>query len=1341
MKKYLKFLFPALAVILIVFTLAACGGETPEPVYHDVYFDLDGGEFHTNYVRVREGDFISVAGAPTKNGHTFAGWYLGDTAYSLVTPVTSSITVKAKWEKVFYTVTFDTDGGTAVDPVKVGYGEKITAPEVTKEYSVLDKWYNGGSIWDFENNTVTSNITLRASWKKEQVTVTFDKNYDASNKIYETTVAKGDRISAPNSSRYGYEVEGWYTEQGEKWDFNTPVTESMTLIANWQVASYEVTFDFGGQGNPDEQTVVPVAHGSYLTEPEIPTKNGYVFAGWYWDMEFSRTNLKNFNEQVYRSFTLYAKWVENKATEGVVYTVDVSGDFASVTGYTGTATDVVIASTYEGVPVKCISSYALQNKRIEFIYIPSSVTSIEEYAFSDCDLFSVTIGDNSALEAIGQYAFSNCDYLVRLSFGRDSSLREIGKQAFYYCKALSCLTLPSGVESVATDAFESCGAVTLFEWNGAYYIGTSENPYFYLFKAKNKEITEFSIHEDTRIIASRAFSGCSKITSITIPEGVRAIGVLAFENCSSVTEIHYNAKAAEDVETFSDLGAFKVGTKTGGATLYVGGNVTRIPANMFAYSGKITEVVFLNTQLGPDEFSTENVALKSIGNSAFRGCSYLTSFELTNGLEEIGESAFLGCVRLAYVLNKTHIASGFDVKVGSRDYGEVALHAMLVTDGGNSPIVKTEDGFVFFRYDKKYLISYEGTADSLILQRYYNGEAYVIREYAFANLTTEFSSVIIPEGITEIPTFCFMGTEIKSVTVSNTVKLIGSYAFSATHLEEIIFESGCTLEEIQEMAFNAVSLEKFVIPKSVKRLGNNIISYSGGSLTVTFEDGSEIEFVLSGTFQSCKDNNFTVDSYGGKYIGSASNPYLVLIGFTGSAPKSYTVADGARIIARESGSYSFNSIKELTLPASIIDVPYLSISSTPSITLNLADMAQLNRLVKSIAAHGGENRFILTGAKVINVGGEPLRNLVIEEGVTEIYAELFRGVESIETISLPSTLTKIGSNAFADCVNVKEITLPEGLSSADLSSMSGLENVYIASRNAYVKIHNTEVTLTVGKTVEILNGSFAGVVSVIFEEGAIVSEIGEAAFKDSQIKAITIPTTVEKIGKNAFSGSMIKEITIPGSIKTISEGAFYECGRLEKVIMSDGVEVIESNAFGKLAYNSDFTEITLPSTLLRIEANAFSAYSISESVRIANYIPSSCYFVAKGAFGNRVTGLDTAFYYGAWYYLDESGNLVWLQHSPENYTDEYDLYRKNVHITFVDEGGNAIAEAEVSLRIDGDEAAKTFTTDAAGNIRFNHDPKVETVIVIVACPEGYEIPTEPITFTGTENTVTLKAKV
>ena len=135
--------------------------------------------------------------------------------------------------------------------------------------------------------------------------------------------------------------------------------------------------------------------------------------------------------------------------------------------------------------------------------IPSSVTSIESFAFSSCSgLTSVTIP--SSVTSIGSGAFTNCYGLTSVTI--PSSVTSIGSDAFTHCSGLTSVTIPSSVTSIPSEAFAFCSG-----------------------------ITEVTIPSSVTSIGDVAFSRCSSLRSVIIPSSVTSIGSSAFKYCSSLS--------------------------------------------------------------------------------------------------------------------------------------------------------------------------------------------------------------------------------------------------------------------------------------------------------------------------------------------------------------------------------------------------------------------------------------------------------------------------------------------------------------------------------------------------------------------------------------------------------------------------------------------------------------------------------------------------------------------------------------------------------------------------------------------------------------------------------------
>ena len=196
-----------------------------------VTFDSAGGSA-VDSVSVLEGEAISAPTAPTRSGYTFDKWTLDGEEYNFATLVTDDITLVATWLENF-TVTFDSDGGSAVVAQEIADGSTATAPtDPTKDGYTFNEWYNGETLFNFAT-PITSDITLTAHWL-ENFTVTF--NSQGGSAVTSQEVADGSTATEPDPdpTKDTFTFSHWSaTIDGEAFVFTTPITADITLYAVW----------------------------------------------------------------------------------------------------------------------------------------------------------------------------------------------------------------------------------------------------------------------------------------------------------------------------------------------------------------------------------------------------------------------------------------------------------------------------------------------------------------------------------------------------------------------------------------------------------------------------------------------------------------------------------------------------------------------------------------------------------------------------------------------------------------------------------------------------------------------------------------------------------------------------------------------------------------------------------------------------------------------------------------------------------------------------------------------------------------------------------------------------
>lgn len=192
-------------------------------------FDLNGGESKAiSDITADYNSDVTKPADPTRTGYTFKGW---DPEFTGKVPAANT-TYVAQWTVNQYTITFDTDGGSEIDPITQDYASAITAPENPAKTGYTFK------AWDKEipANMPAENITIKAIWQINQYTVTFDSN--GGTEVAPITQDYASGITAPTApTRVGYEFAGW--------DKEIPATmpaEDLTLTAQWTAKKFIYTF-------------------------------------------------------------------------------------------------------------------------------------------------------------------------------------------------------------------------------------------------------------------------------------------------------------------------------------------------------------------------------------------------------------------------------------------------------------------------------------------------------------------------------------------------------------------------------------------------------------------------------------------------------------------------------------------------------------------------------------------------------------------------------------------------------------------------------------------------------------------------------------------------------------------------------------------------------------------------------------------------------------------------------------------------------------------------------------------------------------------------------------------
>lgn len=204
-------------------------------------FTADGTTFAPTQT-IDRGEKFEEPAEPSKENHTFAGWYNGDEKFDFDADTTNApnvLELVAKWEKSKYTVKFVSDYGSFADQT-IEHGkpidtDKLTIPDV--EGFTFGGWYADDTYstkFDF-TQPITSNTTVYAKWTANDYEVSFVTEHgdapDSQNVPYNRTADDPGKLKAE-----GYTFIGWYADEAHKtkFDFSTPITGDTKVYAKWE---------------------------------------------------------------------------------------------------------------------------------------------------------------------------------------------------------------------------------------------------------------------------------------------------------------------------------------------------------------------------------------------------------------------------------------------------------------------------------------------------------------------------------------------------------------------------------------------------------------------------------------------------------------------------------------------------------------------------------------------------------------------------------------------------------------------------------------------------------------------------------------------------------------------------------------------------------------------------------------------------------------------------------------------------------------------------------------------------------------------------------------------------
>ncbi len=704
---------------------------------------------------------------------------------------------------------------------------------------------------------------------------------------------------------------------------------------------------------------------------------------------------------------------------------------------------------------------------------------ISNYAFANCtSLGSVTfpyrLRNSGSKMGVGNYSFENCTSLKSVSFEESSSGSftvglSLGSYSFSGCTGLITVSLPdyltntseshggggsSGTTyyaSIGSYAFQNCSKLSTIDFGDTinkttrYLIGD------YAFR-NCTSLTTLRLPDklDLSDTGNDAFNGCSNLSSVSLPAAGRSRST-AMNDDLAVERVFAGCHALATVEIRESFDTMRY--KDSESETY-----------REEYRGQIGESWFMNcTGLTTVTF-TNPASIYTIRTGAFMNCSKLTNFELPEGLAELGGAVFAGCSSISSMTlpeglvtlgistySSTGIYDGLGVFTGT------AITSLVIPSTVTSIMPGAFAGCAL--QSLTVAPAAEGATAAYVAENnvLYNAEKTLLVVYASSN--TEFT---IPASVTEIEEYAFSGSAIESITIPATVQYIGEGAFSdCIDLTTVVFEGSVGVRvnvsttyqnQLADFMFaGCTSLESVTLPEDLEVIGAS--AFDGcGSLT---------SIQLPSTLKTLDERSFA-----------------------------------------ETGFTSFE------IPASLLATAY----SSGFVEGALAGCSNLTAIT---VAEGNANYVSVDGVlysadKTILLAypaGKTDTSFVVPEGVLDIAAFAFAGATHLESVTIASTVTTMGSSdygPFVDCPNLKEIKVAQGN-----SVYSVVDGVLYEHKDsdlilvAYLPAREGDTFV-----VEIPEG-FTGINRFI---------IGGGAFIGANLKHIYLTGDVSTVRSNAFEG-------------------------------------------------------------------------------------------------------------------------------------------------------------------------------------------------------------------------------